>query len=47
MKILVAFQSPSNRVKCSDTSEWSQAGEQIRGFNPLVIGSSVLIGVVA
>ena len=37
------FQSPSNRVKCSDIEHFIEDAMQDIGFNPLVIGSSVLI----
>ena len=37
------FQSPSNRVKCSDNESAAEREHQLTRFNPLVIGSSVLI----
>ena len=37
------FQSPSNRVKCSDWLRCQAGGSATTGFNPLVIGSSVLM----
>ena len=37
------FQSPSNRVKCSDGNYQRFMAETRTSFNPLVIGSSVLI----
>ena len=40
---LVAFQSPSNRVKCSDQRVTRRRNQLVEGFNPLVIGSSVLM----
>ena len=40
------FQSPSNRVKCSDRVKLISRLRPLWGFNPLVIGSSVLIWMV-
>ena len=37
------FQSPSNRVKCSDQKDRDATAALQTGFNPLVIGSSVLM----
>ena len=37
------FQSPSNRVKCSDWMGQAVKFSQGKSFNPLVIGSSVLM----
>ena len=45
-RVTILFQSPSNRVKCSDMQQLEQPTGNNRinmGFNPLVIGSSVLI----
>ena len=40
---MLSFQSPSNRVKCSERGRGAADVGVDRGFNPLVIGSSVLI----
>ena len=37
------FQSPSNRVKCSDFVDGQRKANEDFGFNPLAIGSNVLI----
>ena len=39
----VKFQSPSNRVKCSDPEGHRLHRQGDESFNPLVIGSSVLM----
>ena len=40
------FQSPRNRVKCSDLAERKTVFYQIDGFNPLEIGSNVLMNEI-
>ena len=42
-----AFQSPSNRVKCSDYIRLRGWNSLVVRFNPLVIGSSVLITMIS
>ena len=39
------FQSPSNRVKCSDELQFGRRLRPDTRFNPLAIGSNVLINV--
>ena len=41
--VLLMFQSPSNRVKCSDLGKLIASVFLLLGFNPLAIGSNVLM----